>query len=578
MDRRLAAILAADVAGYGSLVGRDEEGTVRTLKGHLDALEPVIGLNGGRIVKSMGDGFLAEFPSVVFAVSCAVAMQRQMAGRNEAQDPGLRMAFRMGIHVGDVVVDGDDLLGDGVNVAARLQGIAPPGGIVCSRRVHEDVADKVDTPFEPMGEQRLKGISRPVLAFSVGTGLKAAPVPAPERPTKPSVAVLAFDNSSPDAEHDYFAEGITEDIITALSRVPWLFVIARNSSFSYKGLSVDVRRVGRELGVRYVLQGSVRRAGDRLRVTGQLVDAETGAHLWAEHFDGQVEDVFDLQDRITGAVVAAIAPEIRNAEIERAALKRPDSLDAYDHFLRALAAVHRFRFREADECLDSAIRLAPDYPTAIAMRAWLMTLVWHPDFGPDPERPARALALAESVLGAPDADLEAAAYAAYVVAFYGDSFERGLAEVERAIALCPNCVSAWGSSCMLNAMAGRSEMALRRAEEALRLSPRDPLGYRVYIGMAITQVGRRDWQGVLDAVERGRVFENSVMALRHFEIVALAQLGRLDRARLLAGRYLALDPGFTVSKFRELRRSVRALDLSIYDPVFEGMLAAGLPE
>jgi adenylate cyclase len=579
MDRRLAAILAADVAGYSTLVGLNEEGTVRTLKAHLDALEPVIGLNGGRIVKFTGDGFLAEFASVVNAVSCAVALQRRMAERNAAQGPEQRMDFRMGVHASDVVIDGDDILGDGVNIAARLQTIAAPGGIVISGRVHDDVADKIELAAENLGERQLKGIQRPVRAFAVPMrGETRQSAPAPERPAKPSIAVLAFDNLSPDAEQDYFAEGITEDIITALSRVPWLFVIARNSSFSYKGLSVDIRRIGRELGVRYVLEGSVRKAGDRLRVTGQLIDAETGGHLWADRFDGQIEDVFGLQDRITEAVVSAITPEIRNAEIERAALKRPDSLGAYDHYLRALSEVHRFWMREADASLAAAIALAPGYPIANGMRAWLHTLVWHPLFGPSPERTAIALGHAEAVFAAPDADIEATAYAGYVLAFYTDEFGRGLACVERAIEACPNCLSAWGSSCLLNGMHGRAEVALERGEQALRLNPRDPMGYRVHYGMALAHIGRRDWHGVLQSVERASLFENSVVSFRCYAIAALVLLNRAERASAKAARLMALDPAFRVSRWMERMLAPKAVRPEIYEPITPALVAAGLPE
>jgi adenylate cyclase len=319
------------------------------------------------------------------------------------------MDFRMGVHVGDIVADGDDILGDGVNIAARLESIAPPGGAVVSGRVHEDVAGKLDLAFEDLGAQELKNISRPVPAFSIRIAEAAEPVAAPTRPDKPSVAVLAFDNLSSDPEQDYFADGITEDIITGLSRVPWIFVIARNSSFSYKGLAIDVRRIGRELGVRYVLEGSVRKAGQRLRVTGQLIDAESGAHIWADRIDGTLEDVFDLQDRITEAVVGAIAPEIRSAEIERAARKRPESLDAYDHFLRAQAAINQFRLREADTRLAAALDLAPDYRDAMALRAWIRTILWHADTVVNDENRAFAVRTANFVLAAPDADIEAQA-------------------------------------------------------------------------------------------------------------------------------------------------------------------------
>jgi adenylate cyclase len=578
MDRRLAAILSADVTEFSALVGRDEERAVRALKGHLAAVEPMIGLNGGRIVRRTGDGFLAEFASVVAAVSCAVSMQRQLTERNAAQPAELRMTFRMAVHVGEVVIDGEDILGDGVNIAARLQALAPAGGVVVSGRVHEEVEDKMELAFAGLGEQRLAELGRPVPAFAVRIDRASAlPQLAPERPGKPSVAVLAFEDLSPGGEQDYFAEGVTEDIITSLSRVPWLFVIARNSSFSYRGLAVDVRRIGRELGVRYVLEGSVRRAGRRLRVTGQLVDAESGAHLWAERFEGELEDVFALQDRITEAVVGAIAPEIRNAEIERTARKRPESLDAYDHFLRAQAAVNRFRMDEADASLETAIRLAPDYPIAKGMRAWIHTLVWHPQIGPWPEHRALSLQLAKEVFWAPDADVEATAYAGYALAFYSDEFERGLAHVERAVEEAPNCVSAWGSSCLLNAMCGRSGRALDHGEKALRLNPRDPMAYRVHFGMAIAHLALRDYRAMLVCIDRARIFKDSVRSFHHYEIAALMLSGETERARAVAARTLAAEPGFTASYYSRMVESIRAYDRRIWEPMIPALVAAGVP-
>jgi tetratricopeptide (TPR) repeat protein len=330
--------------------------------------------------------------------------------------------------------------------------------------------------------------------------------------------------------------------------------------------------------VRYVLEGSVRKAGQRLRVTGQLIDAETGTHIWADRFDGQLEDVFDLQDRITAAVVGAIAPGIRLAEMERAARKRPESLDAYDHFLRAQAAVNRFGMREADASLAAAIALAQDYPIAKAMRAWLRTLVWHPDFRPTHENSAMALRLAEDVLAAPDADIEATAYAGYVLAFYGDAFEDGLAHVRRAVELCPNCVSAWGSGCLLNAFRGRAASAIADAEQALRLNPRDPLAYRVHMGMSLAYLSARRFDRLLACIDAARAFQSTVPVFRLYEIAGRALLGQDERARDLAAKYLALYPEFGMRRLLEQRRAIRAVKTGLHDPLFEGLAVAGLPD
>lgn len=577
MARRLAAVLAADIAGYSLLIGADEEGTIRSLRGHMSAIEPAIGLNGGRIVKTMGDGFLAEFPSVVDAVACAETMQRQMAERN-ATDDGPRMAFRMGVHVGDIVADGDDILGDGVNIAARLESIAEPGGIVISGRVYEDVVGKLDLAFTDLGPQQLKNIARPISAFAVQINTAAPRTPQAARPEKPSIAVLAFDNLSSDPEQDYFADGITEDIITGLSRVPWIFVIARNSSFSYKGLSVDIRRIGQELGVRYVLEGSVRKAGNRLRVTGQLIDAETGNHIWADRFDGVVEDVFDLQDQITETVVSAIAPQIRAAEIERATRKRPDTLDAYDHFLRAQLAINQFRFQEADTQLEQALKHSPTYSDAMALRAWIRTIVWSQDSLVSPENTELALAWSEEVLAAPDADIEAQAYAGYVVDFFAGKLERGIRYIQRAIELCPNCISAWGSSCLLHGMNSQPEIALAHGEEALKLSPRDPIAYRVHMGMCFAHLAQRDYPALIDRGRMMRAFYNPVPVFRLYEIAARVKLGEMDRAQKLTATFMNLYPQTTVAKLRAARSAAKVVRPNLYEPVYESLAAAGVPE
>src|SRR5271165_3418754 len=304
VERRLAAILAADVAGYSRLIGADEEGTLARLKAHRrELIDPKIAEHRGRLVKTTGDGMLVEFGSVIDALRCATELQANMAQRNAAMPAGDRIDFRIGIHQGDVVVEDGEIFGDGVNVAARLEGLAEPDSICVSSRVQEDAAGKLDLAFEDMGEQQLKNIARPVRIYGISTAKKFLPKAPLPLPDKPSTAVLPFANMSGNPEQEYFADGMVEEIITALSRIRWLFVIARNSTFTYKGRAVDVKQVGGELGVRYVLEGSVRKAGGKVRITGQLIDSNTGAHLWADRFDGSLEDVFELQDQVTTSVV-----------------------------------------------------------------------------------------------------------------------------------------------------------------------------------------------------------------------------------------------------------------------------------
>jgi TolB-like protein/class 3 adenylate cyclase len=374
VNRRMAAILAADVAGYSRLMGVDEEGTHARLKAHRrELVDPKIAEHHGRIVKTTGDGMLVEFASVVDAVRCAVDVQRGMAERNADVPQEQGIEFRVGINVGDIIIDGDDIYGDGVNVAARLEGLAEPNGICVSRVVRDQVRDKFDLAFEDMGEQQVKNIARAVRVFRITAPSIVQPTPSAKPalalPDKPSIAVLPFTNLSGDPEQDYFADGIVEDIITALSRVHWLFVIARNSSFTFKGKAVDVKLVGRELGVRYVLEGSVRKSANRVRIAGQLVDATTGAHVWADHFDGALDDIFDLQDRVTASVVGIIEPKLRHAEIERARRKPTESLDAYDLYLRALAHfdVSYEGNLEALRLLRRAIEIDPQYASARSM-------------------------------------------------------------------------------------------------------------------------------------------------------------------------------------------------------------------
>ncbi|HYB08628.1 MAG TPA: adenylate/guanylate cyclase domain-containing protein, partial [Alphaproteobacteria bacterium] len=345
-ERRLAAILAVDAVGFSRLMGTDEEGTLARLKAHRrELIDPKVAEHGGRVVKGTGDGVLAEFSSVVDAVRCAIEIQEAMTTRNADVPTDNRLDFRIGVNVGDIIVDGDDIHGDGVNIAARLEGLAHTGGICMSQAVLNHVQGKLPIEVDDAGEQALKNIDRPIHVYHVVMERAAMPVPPKAQdlalPDKPSIAVLPFENLSRDPEQEYFADGMVEDIITALSRMRWLFVIARNSSFTYKGRAVDVKQVARELGVRYVLEGSVRRSENRVRIAGQLIDGSTGAHLWADRFEGELEDVFDLQDRMTESVVGSITPKLEQAEVERAARKPTESLDAYDYHLRGMSSLHR---------------------------------------------------------------------------------------------------------------------------------------------------------------------------------------------------------------------------------------------
>src|SRR5271163_4714132 len=357
VERRLVAILAADVAGYSRLTSADEEGTHQRLKAHLEQLvDPKIKEHRGRTVKNTGDGLLSEFASVVDAVRCAVEVQRAMTERNIDVPADNRIEFRIGINIGDIIVDKGDIFGDGVNVAARLEALAEPGGICVSRVVRDQIRDKLDFAFDDMGEQQVRNIARPVRAYRIGLGQKppapASAAPVLALPDKPSIAVLPFQNMSGDPEQEYFTDGMVEEIITSLARIRWLFVIARNSSFTYKGQAVDVKRVGRELGVRYVLEGSVRKGGNRVRITAQLIDALTDAHLWADRFDGSLEDVFELQDKVASSVAGVIEPALQAAEIRRSAERPTSNLNAYDLYLRALPLYESGEKNQTIEALD----------------------------------------------------------------------------------------------------------------------------------------------------------------------------------------------------------------------------------
>jgi len=483
--RRLLAILAADVAGYSRLIGADEEGTLNRLRSiRAEIIDPKVIEHRGRIVKTTGDGLLVEFTSVVDALRCATEIQKVMAEGNAAAPPTSRIEFRIGINVGDIVVENDDIFGDGVNVAARLEGLAEPGGICVSARVQEDAVGRLDLTFDDLGEQSLKNIARSVRVYRVRLTTaentpKVTPTesgPALALPDKPSIAVLPFANMSGDPEQEYFADGMVEEIITALSRIRWLFVIARNSSFTYKGQAVDVKQVGRELGVRYVLEGSVRKAGNRVRITGQLIDATVGNHVWAERYDRELADIFAVQDEITERVVGTIEPELYAAEHLRSQRKPPESLDAWECVIRALSCIAQSSlagYNEAEALCRRAITVNPNYGQAHSLLSWLLLrrTDWSGDvttFFAEAEGEARtALAIDER---------DPWAHLTHGLVLYRQS-RHGEAEraFRRALELNPNFALAHAVLGLPLAYRGAHQDAIESAERAMRLSPNDPL-------------------------------------------------------------------------------------------------------
>jgi adenylate cyclase len=573
-QRRLAAIVAADVVGYSRLMGRDESGTVARLRGHRkQRLEPVLARRGGRLVKLTGDGALVEFPSAVDALGAAIEFQQAMADTNKDQPEDTQIVFRIGLHLGDLIVDGDDLYGDGVNVAARLEAEAPPGGIVVSRTVHEAVAGRLKASFNDLGILSLKNIERPIQAFVVKwdeadwkvkapsdavapvTGSASLTVGIPlELPEKPSIAVLSFQNMSGDPEQEYFVDGLVEEIITALSSFKSLFVIARNSSFSYKGKSPDVRQVGRELGVRYVLEGSIRKSANRVRLAAQLIDTLTGNHIWAERYDRVLEDVFAVQEEVTQAIVAVIAPQIDSAEQSRATRRRPNNLTAYETALRATVHGWEGSGKLDQTLIDQSIlearkALSIDPNSVLALRALTRAYGFAVFYNmtADREHAIREAtsANARAIELDPDDPLLYAARAMIPIWFaLLDRYPDALRDARRAHEMNPNDVYVLRILGTAETHVGEYEQAIKHLHQVLRLTPRDPSSYQTYNQLAFASFGAKQYAEGIDWAARVLNEMPRHLPANGTRVLCLVGTGEIDKAKAAFNGAYALAPEF----------------------------------
>jgi adenylate cyclase len=585
VERRLAAILAVDVAGYSRLMGADEEGTLAVMLAVRRELgDPKIREHRGRIVKTTGDGLLVEFASVVDAVRCAVEVQREMIARNIDVPAERRLEFRMGINVGDIIIEDGDIFGDGVNIAARLEALAEPGGICLSAAAHEQVRDRLDIAFDDLGDQQVKNITRPVRVYSIGSRssnpqhetqvISPAPAVLP-LPEKPSIAVLPFQNMSGDPEQEYFVDGIVEDIITGLSRIKWLYVIARNSTFVYKGRAVDVKQAARELGVRYVLEGSLRKAGNRVRVTAQLIEAETGTHVWAERYDRPIGDIFDLQDELTLNVVAAIEPNVRQAEIERAKRKRPENLDAYDLYLRAQPFAQVAMPGDAGKALallDQALALEPDYAAAHASAAWCYEQRFMRG-GLREEDKVAGLRHARAAIEAGADDAATLATAGFCIGLIAHDYTTAIEVIDRGLTLAASSALGLSFGSVILGHAGEADRAIDYAERALRSGPPDFMTYLSYTGLALAHYVAGNFTESATAGSRAAQANPRFSYPQVVQAAALMQASRTGEAQAVARRVLEIEPSFTVTEFVRAHTG-RA---EIWDPMGDALRRIGLP-
>ena len=586
----MAAVLAADVAGYSRLVGIDEEGTIARFKSFKKTIvDPKVAEHRGRIVKNTGDGALVEFASAVDAARCAAELQRDIAAQNADVPQDRRIEFRIGIHIGDIIIDDDDIFGDGVNIAVRLEGIAEPGGVCISDDAHRQVRGKVDFAFSDWGLQSLKNIAEPVQVWSMrprGDGTSAfAPNPSARPaqpltlPDRPSIAVLPFQNMSGDPEQEYFADGMVEDIITALSHFKSLFVIARNSSFTYKGKAVDIKQVGRELGVRYVLEGSVRKAAGRVRITGQLIEAANGTHLWADRFDGSLEDVFELQDQITSSVVGAVAPKLEEAEISRAHHKPTEMLDAYDHYLRGMAMAAQYTKAtntEAFQFFRNAIDLDPGYASAYAMATRCIMLRGQNNWLTNPhEEIPEGLRLGRRALELGRDDPLVLAVGGYALAYLAQDLDSGALFIGRSVSLNPNSAMAWLYSGAVQVLLGEPDAGISHIARAQRLSPLDPTQPQFQAVVALAHLCAGRFEDAARCAEDAFRDQPNLLTPLLVQSASLAHMGRLDEAQRIVQEVLRLSPSYRLSRLRQRTLFRKPQDTARFT---DGLRLAGLPE
>jgi adenylate cyclase len=582
-------VVAADVAGYSRLIGREEERTVAQLKALRKTLvDPAVASHHGRIVKNTGDGMLAEFASAVDAARCAIFIQQEMAGRNASVAAELRIEFRIGIHVGDIIIDDDDIFGDGVNIAARLEGIAEPGGICISDDAHRQIRGKVDSSFDDIGEQNLKNISEPMRAWCIRLPGEAAPAvrtgssPAQRSkvlalPDKPSIAVLPFDNMSAEAGQEYLADGIVEAITATLSRIRSFFVIARNSAFAYKGRAANVRDIGKELGVAYLLEGSVQKAGNRLRIIVQLVETEAGAHVWSSRFDGGIDEFFDLEDRITEQVAGALQPSIRIAEIERSQRKRPQDLGCYDYTMRAMPhvwALEKQRSSQALGLLERALQIDPEYPLALSLAAWCHAqrgvYNWTDDVAGE-QAMARSLAERAANLSSEDPIVLAVLGA---VQTFVRNYGTARVLLERALALDPNNAWAWSRLGWIENYADQPRKAIGNFERALRLSPVDPMNFNNYAGIGSAHEVVQEYDKAAAFYRRALEEQPNATWIYRNLTSSLSGSGRIDEARQAFAEMMRYYPDLTVSKFRQ----AMVFSAATLDVMVANLRKMGLPD